>query len=99
MYISSISERSERIPWEDDSSESREEVVVEPGNCTGITRENPWLSNKPKTIQIGQELGELWSKQCFAHNSLKSQPIWMILGSFESHGFSRVIPMQLPVDA
>ena len=29
MYISSISERSERIPWEGDSSESREEVVVE----------------------------------------------------------------------
>ena len=29
MYISSISERSERIPWEDDLSESQEEVVVE----------------------------------------------------------------------
>src|SRR5712691_658735 len=66
------------------------------GSYMGITCKNPWLSNEPKIIKISQELGELWSKQCFDHNSLKSQPILMILGSFESHGFLWVIPVQLP---
>ncbi len=44
-------------------------------------RKRPWFAKlRREWIIIGQELGELWSKQggpnCFDHNSPSSYPIW-----------------------
>ena len=51
--------------------------------CHGF---RPGLSNEPKNIKIGPEMSEISLKQCFSHISFVSGPIFMFLGSLESHG-------------
>ena len=57
---------------------------------------NLWLLIKPKNIQIGSEMKEIWSKHCFNYIVFVSELIWMFLSSFESDNLLQVEPMTHP---